>query len=80
MMNPGSFHRDDRLMQRLREGDKKAFIEIYQKYCYEIFLIAYVQDMFTCFYTSNDEKKDLYFLCMFIFNGLGFLPASERSD
>jgi len=41
MMKPDSFHSDDKLMQRLREGDKQAFIEIYEKFWYKIFLIAY---------------------------------------
>lgn len=40
-MKPSSLHNDDNLMERLREGDEKAFIEIYEKFWYRIFLIAY---------------------------------------
>jgi RNA polymerase sigma-70 factor (ECF subfamily) len=40
-MKPSSFRSDDELLKELRQGNEKAFIEIYEKFWYKIFLIAY---------------------------------------
>lgn len=36
-----AFHSDEELLARLREGDEKAFIEIYERFWYKMYLIAY---------------------------------------
>jgi RNA polymerase sigma-70 factor (family 1) len=36
-----AFHSDEELLIRLREGDEKAFIEIYERFWYKMYLMAY---------------------------------------